>query len=65
MLNEMLIDSYDRILLEGRQVMFFSKKNTLSSKECESAIKLLIPGELQKMAVAESRKALKKFSGLE
>ena len=45
--------------------MFFSKKNTLTSKECESAVKLLIPGELGKMSVGEGRKALKRFSGLE
>ena len=46
-------------------MMYFSKKNTLTSKECESAVKLLIPGELGKMSVGEGRKALKKFSGLE
>ena len=63
MLNEMLIDSYDNILLEARQMMLISKKQTLSSKECESSVKLLIPGELGKCATREGRNALGKFSG--
>ena len=63
MLNEILIDSYDVILSESRQLMIISKKQTLSSKECEAAVKLLIPGELGKHAQQEGRKALGKFSG--
>ena len=62
-LNEMLIDSYSDILTEARQMMLYSKKQTLTSKECESAVKLLIPGELGKNAINEGRKALGKFSG--
>ena len=51
MLNELLIDIYDQILREGREMMMFGKKQTLSSKECESAVKILIPGELGKESV--------------
>jgi len=51
MLNEVLVDSYDLILKEARGLMVFSKKQTLSSKECESSVKLLVPGELGKHAV--------------
>ena len=58
MLNEVLLDSYDLILKESRHLMHFPKKQTLSSKECESAVKLLIPGELGKSAIQEGRKAL-------
>ena len=65
MLNEVLVDSYDLILKEARGMMVFSKKQTLGSKECESGVKLLIPGELGKHAVQEGRKALKKYSGME
>ena len=64
MLNEVLLDSYDLILKESRHLMQFSKKQTLSSKECESAVKLLIPGELGKSAIQEGRKALQKYSGM-
>lgn len=65
MINEVLIDKYDEILTESRQLMLFSKKSTLGSKECESAVKLLVPGELGKQAVLEGRKALKNYSGLD
>ena len=63
MLNEIIIDLYDQILQESRGIMMFSKKQTLSSKECESAIKLIIPGELGKEAVKAGRNALARFSG--
>lgn len=65
MVNEILIDKYDEILKESRDLMIFSKKQTLGSKECESSVKLIVPGELGKQAVLEGRKALKNYSGLE
>ena len=65
MVNEMLVDSYDALLMEARQMMIFAKKQTLSSKECESAVKLCIPGELGKGAIGQGRGALKKYQGLE
>ena len=65
MINEILIDKYDEILKESRQLMLFSKKQTLGSKECESSVKLLVPGELGKQAVLEGRKALTNYSGLD
>ena len=65
MVNEILVDSYDQFLKESRGLMFMGKKQTLSSRECESSVKLMVPGELGKHAVQEGRKALKKFSGLE
>ena len=61
MINEILVDSYDLILQESRGLMFMSKKMTLGCRECESSVKLIIPGELGKHAVQEGRKALKKF----
>ena len=65
MINEILVDSYDNILKESRGLMLIGKKQTLSSRECESAVRLMVPGELGKHAVQEGRKALKKFHGLE
>ena len=65
MVNEILVDSYDNFLKESRSLMLMGKKQTLSSRECESSVKLMVPGELGKHAVQEGRKALKKFSGLE
>ena len=61
MLNEVLIDSYDQILNEARTLALHSKKATISSKECESAVKLLIPGELGKESVNQGRRALANF----
>ncbi len=51
MLNEMLVDSYDRVLKEGRDLMINTKKQTISSKECEASIKFIVPGELGKRSI--------------
>ncbi len=47
---------------ESRKLMIFSKKHTLSSREIESAVKLLYPGELGKLGVQYGRQSLQKFS---
>ena len=38
-----------------------AKSKTLTAKDVQSAIKLLVPGELQKHAVSEAAKALGKY----
>ena len=47
---------------ESRDLMIYSKKQTLSSKEIEAAVKLHIPGELCKLAMQVSRSSLAKFA---
>ena len=46
--NELLVETYTRVLQESRDLMQFGKKQTLSSRDCESAVKLIIKGELGK-----------------
>lgn len=47
---------------EARKLMIFTKKQTLSSKEIESAVKLLFSGELGKHAVSQGRLAIAKYA---
>lgn len=42
---------FETIMDEGRKLLLFSKKQTLSSREIETAIKIIFPGELQKLAI--------------
>ena len=42
--------------------MKYNKKQTLSSREIQTAVRLLLPGELAKHAVSEGTKAVTKFS---
>ena len=40
----------------------YNKKATLSSREIQTAVRLMLPGELAKHAVSEGTKAVTKFS---
>ena len=62
LINNLISELFENIMKEARNLMIFSKKQTLTSKEIETAIKLLFPGELCKLAVQTSRNSLTKFS---
>ena len=47
---------------EASKLCRFSKKATLSSREIQTAGRLMLPGELSKHAVSEGTKAVTKFS---
>lgn len=59
-MNSFINDVFDRIALEASKLVRTSKKHTLSAREVQSAVKLLLPGELSKHAVNEGCKALTK-----
>ena len=40
----------------------YNKKSTLTSREVQTAVRLLLPGELAKHAVSEGTKAVTKYS---
>ena len=61
-MNSFINDSFDRIALEGSKLVRFNKRRTLSSREVQTAVKLLLPGELAKHAVSEGTKAVTKFT---
>ncbi len=42
----------------------YNKKSTLTSREVQTAIRLLLPGELSKHAVSEGTKAVTKYNSL-
>ena len=54
-------DLFERIGNEAANVCRFSKKQTLSSREVQTAVRLIPPGELAKHAVSEGTKAVTKF----
>lgn len=55
-------DIFERIALEAAQLARRNKKHTLSSREIQTAVRLVIPGELAKHAVSEGTKALTKYT---
>ena len=58
-MNNMVADKFDSIMAEGRMLVINGKNSTLSSKDVETACKLVIPGELGKGAITQGRQALK------
>ena len=55
-------DLFERIGNEAANVCRFSKKQTLSSREVQTSVRLILPGELAKHAVSEGTKAVTKFT---
>jgi histone H2B len=61
-LNSFINDIFERIALESSRLSRYNKKSTLSSREIQTAVRLLLPGELSKHAVSEGTKAVAKFT---
>ena len=60
-MNSFINDIFERIALEASKLCRYSKKATLSSREIQTAVRLMLPGELSKHAVSEGTKAVTKF----
>jgi len=61
-MNSFIKDIFERIAGEAGKLATYSKKATLSSREIQTAVRLMLPGELAKHAVSEGTKAVTKFS---
>lgn len=53
-------DMFERLATQAAQVARTNKRSTLSTKELQTAVKLLLPGELAKHAMSEGAKAVSK-----
>mmetsp|Transcript_32425 Transcript_32425/g.49598 ORF Transcript_32425/g.49598 Transcript_32425/m.49598 type:complete len:122 (+) Transcript_32425:149-514(+) len=61
-MNSFINDIFERIATEAGRLATYNKKATLSSREIQTAVRLMLPGELAKHAVSEGTKAVTKFS---
>ena len=62
-LNSFVNDIFERIAGEASKLAKYNKKSTISSREIQTAVRLLLPGELAKHAVSEGTKAVTKYTG--
>ena len=62
-MNSFINDLFEKIAIEASQLVRYNKKHTLTAREIQSAVKLLLPGELGKHAVIEGAKAISVLSG--
>ena len=61
-MNSFVNDIFERIAVESSRLAHYNKKSTISSREIQTAIRLLLPGELAKHAVSEGTKAVTKYT---
>jgi histone H2B len=61
-MNSFINDIFDRMASESVKLVRYNKKKTLSSREMQTAIRLMLPGELSKHAVSEGTKAVTKYT---
>jgi histone H2B len=61
-LNSFVNDIFGRIASEASKLASYNKKSTISSREIQTAVRLLLPGELAKHAVSEGTKAVTKYT---
>ena len=60
-LNSFVADLFERLALEASKLARYHGKATLSSSDIQSAVKLVLPGDLSEHAIAEGTRALNKF----
>merc|ERR1712167_35454 len=61
-MNSFINDVFEKIATEASKLARYNKKTTLSSREIQTAVRLLLPGELSKHAVSEGTKAVTKYT---
>lgn len=61
-MNSFVNDVFERIASEAQRLAHYNKKSTISSREIQTAVRLLLPGELAKHAVSEGTKAVTKYT---
>merc|ERR1712192_314997 len=53
---------FERIAAEASKLAHYNKRSTITSREIQTAVRLLLPGELAKHAVSEGTKAVTKYT---
>ena len=52
-MNSFVNDIFERVAAEASRLAKYNKRSTISSREIQTAVRLLLPGELAKHAVSE------------
>ena len=63
-MNSFVNDIFERLAGEAARLARYNHKGTVSSREIQTAVRLMLPGELAKHAVSEGTKAVTKFTSV-
>jgi histone H2B len=61
-MNSFINDIFERVALEAANLVRMNGTKTLSSREIQTAVRLILPGELAKHAISEGTKAVTKYN---
>eukprot|EP00270_Netrium_digitus_P016030 TRINITY_DN5685_c0_g1_i2.p1 TRINITY_DN5685_c0_g1~~TRINITY_DN5685_c0_g1_i2.p1 ORF type:complete len:144 (-),score=33.62 TRINITY_DN5685_c0_g1_i2:197-628(-) len=61
-MNSFINDIFEKLATEASRLARYNKKPTITSREIQTAVRLILPGELAKHAVSEGTKAVTKFT---
>ncbi|KAL3649975.1 Histone H2B.3 [Castilleja foliolosa] len=61
-MNSFINDIFEKMAGEASRLARYNKKPTITSREIQTAVRLVLPGELAKHAVSEGTKAVTKFT---
>ncbi|BGO94837.1 histone H2B [Rhodotorula toruloides] len=61
-LNSFVNDIFERVATEASKLARYNKKATISSREIQTAVRFIFPGELATHAVSEGTRAVMRFS---
>ncbi|KAF7152864.1 hypothetical protein RHSIM_Rhsim01G0225200 [Rhododendron simsii] len=59
-MNSFINDIFEKLAQEASRLARYNKKPTITSREIQTAVRLVLPGELAKHAVSEGTKAVTK-----
>lgn len=60
-MNSFMHDVFDRLATEAGRLADYSKRRTIKSREMQTAVRLILPGDLGRHAISEGTKAVHKF----
>jgi histone H2B len=60
-MNSFVNDIFERIAGEASKLAVYNKRSTISSREIQTSVRLILPGELARHAVSEGTKAATKY----
>ena len=61
-MNSFANDTFQQIAAEASKLAQYGKRGTISSRDIQTAVRLILPGELAKHAVSEGTKAVTKYT---
>lgn len=61
-MNSFCLDVFERLASEAARLRSINKSKTVSARDIQTAVRLILPGELSKHAVSEGTKAVTKYA---